>query len=268
MISESQTTSSINGPLWGQRAEDWANFQELQCRPVYEAVLARSGMASGSRYFDAGCGAGLAIQLAASLGARVSGLDASAPLLAIARNRTPSADLRQGELEELPFEDASFDLVTGFNSFQFAANPVAALREARRVAIPGATVVVMTWGDPAGMPAAQIVAALKPLMPAPPPGAATPPGPFALSDKSALEAFVSSADLMPIEIFDVDCPWTYPDLTTALRGLGSSGVAARVRSVAGDESIDRAHEQALSSFRQPDGSYRIGASFRCLFARA
>jgi ubiquinone/menaquinone biosynthesis C-methylase UbiE len=78
-------------------------------------------------------------------GARVSGLDASEALIAIARDRVPNGDFRIGELERLPFSDSSFDLATGFNSFQYAANPVAALTEARRVAKHGSKVVVVTW---------------------------------------------------------------------------------------------------------------------------
>jgi SAM-dependent methyltransferase len=267
-MTENQTTSSTNGRLWGERAEDWATIQEAQCRGVYETVLSSFGIASSTRYLDAGCGAGLAAQIAASLGARVSGLDASEALLSIARSRVPSADLRQGELEELPFAHHSFDLVTGFNSFQYAANPTQALREAKRVAVPGATVVIMTWGDPAGMPAAQLVAALKPLLPPPPPGTPSPPGPFALSDKSALAAFATSAGLEPVDVFDVECPWHYPDLPTALRGLGSSGIAAKARAHSGDEAVDAAYRTALTNFQQADGSYRIGATFRCLHARA
>jgi SAM-dependent methyltransferase len=264
MADEKQTTSSTNGRLWGERAEDWAAIQEGQCRPVYETVLSRF-IAHGTRYCDAGCGAGMAAQIAHNLGARASGLDASEALLQIARTRVPSADLRHGELEELPFGNASFDLVTGFNSFQYAAHPVEARREAKRIAIPGGTVVIMTWGDPANMPAAQLVAALRPFLPAPPPGA---PGPFALSDKSALEAFATSAGLQPVEFIDVDCPWQYPDLPTALRGLNSTGVAARARAHSSESAIDKANEEVLRTFHQPDGSYKIGASFRCLIARA
>jgi ubiquinone/menaquinone biosynthesis C-methylase UbiE len=55
-----------------------------------------------------------------------------------------------GELESLPFANGAFDLVTGFNSFQYAANPGAALAEAKWVVKPGAHVVVVTWGDPVG----------------------------------------------------------------------------------------------------------------------
>jgi hypothetical protein len=69
----------------------------------------------------------MAAQLAASLGARVSGIDAAEPLLVIARARVPHGDFRLGDLEELPFAERSFDLVTGFNSMQYAGNPTAAV---------------------------------------------------------------------------------------------------------------------------------------------
>ena len=61
-------------------------------------------------------------------GSRVGGIDAAGALLSIARERTPGGDFRQGELEALPFADAGFDLVTGFNAFQFAGEPAQALR--------------------------------------------------------------------------------------------------------------------------------------------
>ncbi len=258
-------SSTVNGVLWGSAAADWAAIQEPTCLPVYEAVLARTAVGPGVRYLDAGCGAGMAAQRAAVRGADVSGLDAAEALLEIARARTPAGDFRQGELEALPFGDGVFNVVTGFNSFQYAANPVAALAEAKRVTKPGGTVVVMVWGRPEGMEAASLVAALKPLMPTPPPGA---PGPFALSDETALRALAVSAGLEPMELMDVDSPWEYADLETALRGLGSSGVAARARANSSAEAVDAAHAAALAPFKREDGSYRIGATFRYLVTRA
>ncbi|MEO6806352.1 MAG: class I SAM-dependent methyltransferase [Edaphobacter sp.] len=265
MASEKQPTGHNNGVLWGEHSLDWANIQEGQCRRVYETVFDRAKITSGTSYLDAGCGAGMAAMIAAARGATVSGLDASEALLQIARTRTPSADLRQGELEALPFADSIFDLITGFNSFQYAANPVKALQQAKRVATPGATVVLVTWGEPVGMPAAQLVAALKPLLPPPPPDA---PGPFALSNETALKALAYSAGLEPREIVDVECPWEYADLTLALRGLSSAGVAAKARAHSSQDAIDEAHEKALRTFKRSDGSYHIDASFRCLFATA
>lgn len=258
-------TAQVNGPLWGERARDWADIQEGTCRPVYLAAFERMGLREGMTYLDAGCGAGMALQIAAGRGARVSGVDAAANLLAIARERVPTGDIHQGELESLPFADHAFDRVTGFNSFQYAGNPAVALGEARRVAKAGAEVVVMTWGEPEGMQAASLVAALKPLLPPPPPGA---PGPFALSAEPALRAFATTAGLEVLDVFDVASPWHYPDLPTALRGLRSSGVAARAIAHAGESAVDAAHSDALAPFRQTDGSFRIGANFRCLRARA
>ena len=100
-------TADINGRLWGARASDWANIQEGTVRPVYEAVLERTHVKSGTRYLDVGCGAGMAAQIAAARGAQVSGIDAAEALLDIARLRTPGGDFRLGDLEELPFEDAA-----------------------------------------------------------------------------------------------------------------------------------------------------------------
>ncbi len=258
-------TSETNARLWGARAQDWADVQEGACRPVYLAVFERVGPKAGDNYLDVGCGAGMAAQIANARGAKVCGLDAASDLLEIARRRVSGGDFRLGDLESLPFGNDSFDCVTGFNSFQYAGNPGIALREAERVAKPGANVVIMTWGKPEGMEAASLVGALRPLLPPPPPGA---PGPFALSDESALRAFANSAGLEPIEVFDVDSPWRYVDLATALRGLKSSGVAVRAIENSSEAAVDEAHSKALAPFRQVDGSYKIGATFRCLISRA
>ena len=69
-----------------------------------------------------------------------------------------------------------------------------------------------------------------------------------------------------LEVFDVGALWSYPDLATALKGLGSSGVAVKAAELCGQEFLDAAHEEALAPFRQPDGGYRIGATFRVLMA--
>jgi SAM-dependent methyltransferase len=257
-------SSPVNGRLWGARARDWADIQEGTVRPVYEAALSRTAVGSGTRYLDIGCGAGMAAQLAAARGALVSGIDAADNMIAIARERTPEGDFHTGDLEALPFDDRTFDVVTGFNSFQYAANPAIALGEARRVTKAGGVIVVMTWGMPEGMEAAALVGATRPLLPVPPPGA---PGPFALSDEATLRAFATEGGLTPLEVFDVDSPWSFSDEAAALRGLNASGVATRAREHSGDAAVTEAYRQALAPFRRADGSYHIGAHYRCLLAR-
>jgi ubiquinone/menaquinone biosynthesis C-methylase UbiE len=60
--------------------------------------------------------------------------------------QAPKADPRVGPIERLPWRDESFDLVTGFNAFQFAAHFVAALTEAGRVPWRGGRVAICNWG--------------------------------------------------------------------------------------------------------------------------
>ena len=257
-------TSEEHGRLWGARARDWADFMEGTVRPVFEAVLERTHVGPATRYLDAGCGSGMAAQMAAARGAVVAGVDAAEAMLAIARERVPAGDFRVGDLEALPFADESFDVVTGFNSLQYAGNPVAALREAGRVTKRDGVVVVMTFGDPAGMGAAALVTALKPLLPPAPP---TAPGPFALSDETALRRFATDAGLKPVEVFDVDSPWVYADEAAALRGLASTGNAIRAIERTSEDAVRQAYAKAIAPFVQADGSVRASAWFRCLLAR-
>src|SRR5262245_23094960 len=102
------------GPLWGARPEDWALSEDQQV-PTYEKALERVDVAPGQRALDIGCGAGAFLRLVAERGGEPFGIDASESLIALARTRLPNADLRVGDMEELPYADGSFDLVTGFN---------------------------------------------------------------------------------------------------------------------------------------------------------
>ena len=101
------------GPLWGARAADWAATEEQQV-PTYQAALARIGIQPGQGVLDIGCGTGAFLHLAAQHGAQPYGVDASPALLEIARRRVPAAQLHAGEMQSLPFDDDSFDLVSGF----------------------------------------------------------------------------------------------------------------------------------------------------------
>jgi ubiquinone/menaquinone biosynthesis C-methylase UbiE len=129
-------TGVVQGPLWGARARDWAELQEPLAKPLFESVLDRFDLGEGVRVLDVGCGTGLFCSLARDEGGSVAGLDASEQSIAIAKERTPDGDFRVGDIEELPWEDGLFDVVTGFNAFQFAADPANARREAKRVASP------------------------------------------------------------------------------------------------------------------------------------
>lgn len=247
--------------LWGARVQDWAEVAEAQTKPVKEAVLGALALRAGTRLLDVGCGAGLFASMAVAAGAEVSGLDAAPAMIEWARRRAPAADLRVGDLEALPWADGTFDVVTGMAAFQFAADPRAALQEARRVVRRGGTVAIATWGRPEDCQASAFIGALRKLLPPVPGGA------FAHSDEPGLQALVASAGLDPGPLTDVDCPFVYPDDATALRGiLASAPGTAAIRAV-GEAAAGAAVLGALAPFRTAEGGYRLRNKFRYLLAR-
>jgi SAM-dependent methyltransferase len=258
-------SSQMQGDLWSARARDYAELQEGYFRPLYESVQRRPELAKSRSSLDVGCGPGLAAQVFARTIANVAGIDASAAFIDIARERLPGRDFRVGEMETLPHADRSFDVVTGFNAFQYAASPVNALRDARRVTQPDGIVVIATWSLPEDCEAAGHLKALGALMPPPPPGA---PGPFALSDEAKLRALASDAGLTPIDVVDVECPWVYPNRDVALRAMLSAGPAERAIRNSSMERARSAVENAIEPYRAPSGEYRLNNKFRYLIARA
>lgn len=226
MSDDTKTTESpakLQGDLWGARARDWADVMEGWNGwgvPLYRHVLERVPVSSGTRLLDVGCGAGRFARIAADRGAQVAGIDATAPFVGIARERVRGADFRVGDMEQLPWEDDCFDVVTGFNSFFIAGDMVNALREARRVARPGAIVAMTVFGRPDRCESTSVFSSLARFAPSRPvddeQSDAEPGAP--LHQQGALEAIATQAGLTPREAGYVSVAEHYPDLETMVRG--------------------------------------------------
>src|SRR5579884_758818 len=252
------------GPLWGARPEDWALSEDQQV-PTYEAALARLELAPGQLVLDIGCGVGSFLALVAARGARPFGLDASAALLALARRRLPDADLRVGEMEALPYADGTFDLVTGFNSFFFANDMVAALREAGRVAKPGAPVVIQVWGRHENCQLEAMKQIARPFLPPRPPDA--PPDPD-LSQPGLLRELATKAGLTPQDEFDTSWAFHYADADTLGRAMVAVAGLALIAGPEREHELETAIVDGLAPYRQPDGGYRLENRYHYLIARS
>jgi SAM-dependent methyltransferase len=252
------------GPLWGARPRDWA-ISEEQHVPSYDAALARLGLEPGQRVLDVGCGVGVFLGLVADRGAEPHGIDASEALIAFARERLPEADLRVGEMESLPYEDDTFDLVTGFTSFFFANDMVAALREAGRVAKLDASVVIQVWGahELCSLEAMKEIA--RPYMPPRPPDA--PPDPD-FSKPGTLAALAAEAGLTPVDTFATSWAYTYRDAETLGRALLAPAGFALLVGPEREQAVKKAIVDGLAQFRLADGSYKLENEYRYLIARA
>jgi SAM-dependent methyltransferase len=214
---------------------------------------------------DVGCGIGTFLRLAADGGAEPFGLDASEALIDLARLRVPEADLRVGDMEALPYDDDTFDLVTGFTSFFFANDIVAALREAGRVARPGAAVVIQVWGAHERCSLEAMKEIVRPFLPPRPAGA--PPDPD-LSTPGTLESLALAAGLRPEASFETSWAYTYPDDETLGRALVAPAGVAILVGPEREADVRAAFAEGLAQHRAPDGSYRLDNEYRYVIARA
>jgi SAM-dependent methyltransferase len=252
------------GPLWGARPDDWALNEDQQV-PTYEEALRRLELRPGQRVLDIGCGAGAFLRLVADRGAEAFGLDASEALIELARARLPEAHLGVGEMEALPYEDDTFDLVTGFSSFFFANDMVAALREAGRVARRRAPVVIQVWGPDERRDLEAMMKIAHPYLPARPPDAPAEPE---FWRPGVLEEMAAQAGLEPGEAFDITWAYEYPDADMLGRALmAPAGIAVLVGPEREGE-VRAAIVEGLAKFRTEQGRYRLENEFRCLIARA
>ena len=234
-------------------------------RPCYEAVFRAIGLVPDMHLLDAGCGAGLAMQLAAKRGARTTGLDAAAGMLIIAWERLPHADIRHGELEQLPFDRATFDAVAAFDSLAYTDHPFGALPELCRVARPGAPVVVLTWAEPDRCASRAVLDALAALLP--PSSVQGAAGPFALCAPGALEALAAGAGLAVEAVAEVPVTFAYPALDVAVRAQLAGGPAQHAVAYVGRQATAEAVAGALAGGAQPGGGYRLANVFRYLVGR-
>ena len=257
------TVAQEQGRLWGERSSDYAELVEGAFRPLFEAVYDRVGVAPGTRVLDVGCATGLASRLAAARGAAVAGLDAAEASIAIARRQLPDGDFRVGDMLDLPWPRDSFDLVTGFNSFQFAPDIVAALREAARVARPGGQVAMAVWGLPGQV---DLFAVVGPIVSLLPPAPANGSQEVPLSTPGRMEQLCAEAGLRPRHAGDVRCDFNFPDLETALRGILSAGGVVAVIEHAGEARVRRVASEGLQRFRDPDGRYLLSNTLRYVIA--
>jgi len=217
------------------------------------------------RVLDIGCGAGAFLRLVEAGGGEPHGIDASDELVAFARKRLGNADLRVGDMECLPWGDDTFDLVTGFNSFFFADDMVAALREAGRVAKPAAPVVIQVWGAHERCDLEAMKQVARPFLPPRPPDA--PPDPD-LSVPGALEALAVEAGLTPETEFDAVWTSEYSDAEALGRAMVAVAGLAVLAGPEREDDLKRAIVDGLAPYRQADGSYRFSNEYRFLIARA
>jgi SAM-dependent methyltransferase/alkylhydroperoxidase family enzyme len=227
---------------WGRRAVDFATLSEpANCRE-YVALHQHLDVKAGDRLLDVACGAGLAVELAAARGATCAGIDASPRLIEVARDRSPQADLRVGDMHAMPWEDGVFDVVTSFRGI-WGTTP-RALAEVHRVLTPGGRVGLTVWGHIKASPGAW---ALAPFTLADQPKVANQAAMVTLGRPGVGEELLAGAGFVDVERVRIPFAWEFADPESYARALVSTGPAYEAIQTAGEDAV---HEFALQQARE------------------
>lgn len=156
---------------------DYPRMVETFLLPLGPRLVEACDITAGQHVLDIAAGTGNASLPAAARGARVTASDLTPELLGQGRRRADTQGLElewvEADAENLPFDDASFDVVISAIGVMFAPHHQDAADQLVRVCRPGATVGLLSW-TPEGMIGA-LFRAMKPFAPPPPPGAQPPP---------------------------------------------------------------------------------------------
>jgi len=212
-------------------------------------MLGAANIHKGEVVLDVGCGGGGALALAARSGAAVYGLDASKELVSIAASRV-NGTFVAGEMEELPYSDATFDVVLTANGLQYASDRLKAASEIRRVLKRGGRVVVGLWAENEKCDMSALFATLKALVP--PPAGTKPP--TDLSIRENLLQLLASAGFRARSDGEVDCPFLYRDAESYWIAMRCGGVVEAIARRTGEAPLKSAVLDVARPFTRADGS--------------
>jgi SAM-dependent methyltransferase len=230
---------------WGRRAVDFATLSEpANCRE-YVALHHQLGIDDGDRLLDVACGSGLALELAGLRGARCAGIDASDRLVAVARDRNPLADVRVGDMHDLPWGDDNFDVVTSFRGVW--GTTAGAVAEIRRVLAPGGRIGITVWGHIKASPGSW---ALAPFRLAAATKVENQAAMVSLGRPGAGEELLERYGFVDITRIDIPFVWEYTDPELYARALASTGPAYEAIQNVGETTFtDSAVNEATSHLR-------------------
>ncbi|WP_199811003.1 SAM-dependent methyltransferase [Streptomyces sp. NRRL F-525] len=262
----------------GARARDWSEIQERMLVPLYEAVYERLEVGSGTRLLGLGCGSGLALLMAASRGATVTGVERFSPeRLALARERllptawSPRARAHTRLVYGSPRDAAgaetpAYTLVTAFEPIGCLAGDSEGLGDTLAAATPlaarGTPVVLAGWGPPERCATSSVLRVATRL--ADPLRGTGSPRPVLRDD---LEVVAHRSGLRPDGSGRVACPFGYADVESAVRGLLSTGLFDAAIVATDQAQVDKELAEALHPYRRQDGTVWMPNVFRYLIAR-
>jgi len=247
----------------GAVGERWARLQETidgNLAAITKALMPFAGAKPGERVLDIGCGCGTAtlmLSKAVGPGGDVTGIDISAPMLAVARSRGASANFLEADASVHLFKP-THDLIFSRFGVMFFADPPAAFANIRKALAPGGRLAFVCWRAVSeNLWAAAPFAAARDLLPPQEPMDPLAPGPFAFADDARLKAILSQAGLRNIRIEKLDSTMNMgasaEEAAAQALNIGPLARAASELDEAAREKIRATVKAALAKFATTSG---------------
>jgi SAM-dependent methyltransferase len=247
----------------GEVGERWAKLQETidaSLARIGDAALAFAAVKPGERVLDIGCGCGTttyALSKAVGLSGSVTGVDISAPMLAVARSRGAGVNFMEADAATHLFHP-THDLVFSRFGVMFFADPTPAFANIRKALKPHGRLAFVCWRQAAeNLWASAPFAAAKHLVPEQPQADPHAPGPFAFADKARLTNILYGAGYKSIRIEPLDTtmymgPSPQEAAVQALN-IGPLARAAAGLDEPGRDTIRETVAMALAKYQTADG---------------
>jgi ubiquinone/menaquinone biosynthesis C-methylase UbiE len=237
MMHTTPLANDEQATLWnGPAGRAWVDEQESLDRMFepFETMLADT-VRPGARVLDIGCGTGattIAAARRAGRDGRVTGIDISEPMLALARARAARAGVAaqfvRADAQTAQLGPASFDSLISRFGVMFFGEPVAAFTNLRRATRAGGALDALAFRSAAENPFMTTAErAAAPFMPDLPPRKPDAPGQFAFADRDRVRHILESAGWRQIDIREVDvvCTLARAQLDRYIARLGPVGMA-------------------------------------------
>jgi SAM-dependent methyltransferase len=279
-MTEINSDNAAQAAHWNARAgRSWVELGDMLDQlfaPFVPLLLDEVG--ESASVLDVGCGGGAVTLAAASRCAaerRCLGVDISGPLVAAAKARAAQAglaevDFVQADAQTHPFAPASFDAIVSRFGVMFFADPIAAFRNLRRAARPGAKLACAVWRgaeeNPFMTTAERAAAALLPESPR---RTADGPGQFGFADDARVRRILEDGGWQEIAIrpLNVTCTMKREDLPTYAQHMGPLGDLLPTLDAAARAEVLRRVEADFQPFVE-GGAVRFTAACWMLTARA
>jgi SAM-dependent methyltransferase len=258
---DTQAFKDFEAAGWTANAGGYERLTGRITARVADALLDAAAVGPATRVLDVGCGPGHLCAAAAARGARPTGIDLAAGMLAAARRNHPTLEFHGADAEALPFADGAFDAALAAFVVNHLPRPDDAAAELRRVVAPGGRLAVAMWGAPDRVAFLGLIdeamraAGVRP-------DAAVPPGPpaFRFADDGELRALLEGAGLRDVTVEEIAFTVAVRDAGELWDGVraGSVRTAAQLHALSdGERAQVRAALDALLEPRHADGGLAL-----------